>query len=106
MVDENTVLGLATIRENRGISLEQIADGTKISIRLLRAIERGEFKKLPGGIYNTSYLKQYARFIDFDEDILLGFYRESLAAAAEAEQTKTGTDTMYFGVHPGGLTSH
>ena len=56
---ENGVLGLATIRQNRGISLAQIAESTKISVRSLEAIERGEFSKLPGGIYNTSYIRQH-----------------------------------------------
>jgi len=80
MTDENSVnsvLGLATIRRNRGVSLEQIAESTKISIRSLEAIERGEFRKLPGGIYNTSYIRQYARAIDYDEsEILAVYYRE------------------------------
>ena len=56
---EEGVLGLATIRKNRGISLNQIAESTKISVRSLEAIERGDFRKLPGGIYNTSYIRQY-----------------------------------------------
>jgi cytoskeletal protein RodZ len=74
MQDENSVLGLTTIRRNRGISLEQIAESTKISIRCLDAIERGDFRKLPGGIYNTSYIRQYARAIDYDESEILAFY--------------------------------
>ena len=77
MNDEKSVLGLATIRRNRGISLEQIAASTKISVRALEAIERGEFRKLPGGIYNTSYIRQYARAIDYDETAILAvYYRE------------------------------
>jgi cytoskeletal protein RodZ len=71
---DNGVLGLASIRRNRGLSLEQISQNTKISVRALRAIEEGEFKKLPGGIYNTSYIRQYARAIDFDESELLAYY--------------------------------
>src|SRR4051812_4300255 len=78
MKDEKSVLGLATIRRNRGISLEQIADSTKISVRSLEAIERGEFKKLPGGIYNTSYIRQYARAIDYDESALLAVYHREM----------------------------
>jgi cytoskeletal protein RodZ len=74
MQGDTSILGLATIRHNRGISLEQIAQSTKISIRSLRAIEGGDFKKLPGGIYNTSYIKQYAHAIDFDEKELLDYY--------------------------------
>lgn len=74
MAEQNGVLGLATIRTNRGVTLEQIAQATKISLRSLRAIEAGEFKKLPGGIYNTSYIRQYAAAIDFDPAPLLEFY--------------------------------
>jgi cytoskeletal protein RodZ len=71
---DNSVLGLASIRRNRGLSLEQISHSTKISLRALQAIEEGEFKKLPGGIYNTSYIRQYARAIEFDESELLAYY--------------------------------
>jgi cytoskeletal protein RodZ len=71
---DNSVLGLATIRRNRGLTLEQIANVTKISVRSLQAIEGGEFQKLPGGIYNTSYIRQYASAIDFDAATLLDFY--------------------------------
>jgi len=79
MTDEKGVLGLSTIRRNRGISLEQIADSTKISIRSLEAIECGDFGKLPGGIYNTSYIKQYARAIDYDESALLAVYQSEMS---------------------------
>ena len=74
MGHDNSVLGLASIRRNRGLSLEQISKDTKISVRALQAIEQGEFKKLPGGIYNTSYIRQYARAIEFDESELLAYY--------------------------------
>ena len=69
---------LATIRQTRGISLEQISSDTKIGVRLLRAIEEGEFKKLPGGIYNTSYIRQYARAVDVDEAELLAYYHAKM----------------------------
>lgn len=62
-------------RRRKGISLEAIVSQTKIGRRYLEAIERGEFDKLPGGVYNLSYLRQYARAIQFDEEELVGFYR-------------------------------
>jgi len=34
-------------------------------VRALKAIEAGDFKKLPGGIYNTSYIRQYAQSYGF-----------------------------------------
>src|SRR5215469_12227120 len=88
MKDES-VLGLATIRRNRGISLEQIAASTKISVRALEAIEHGEFRKLPGGIYNTSYIRQYARAIDYDESAILAeYYRQTGAPPESGPQEK------------------
>jgi len=84
--EDGSVLGLATIRRNRGISLEQIAESTKINIRSLKAIEGGDFKKLPGGIYNTSYIRQYARAIDFDEAELLAFYRTRMPDANGSDE--------------------
>ena len=83
MSHDNGVLGLASIRRNRGLSLEQISQNTKISVRALRAIEEGDFKKLPGGIYNTSYIRQYARAIEFDESELLAYYHSKTEVVPE-----------------------
>src|SRR5262245_42567747 len=67
-------LDLTQSRKRAGISLEQIAERTKISLRFLRAIEAEEFEKLPGGIFTTSYLRQYAAAIGYGETELLDHY--------------------------------
>jgi len=92
MNDEHSVLGLATIRRNRGISLQQIAESTKISVRSLEAIERGDFRKLPGGIYNTSYIRQYAKAIDYDESAILAVYHRQMTP----EETFASTPKRSF----------
>jgi cytoskeletal protein RodZ len=74
MKQEKGILGLPAIRRNRGITLEEISGTTKIGVRLLEAIENGEFRKLPGGIYNTNYIRQYAQAIRYDEAELLDYY--------------------------------
>ena len=79
MKEQSSVLGLATVRRNRGITLEEIAEQTKISVRALEAIEHGDFRKLPGGIYTTSYIRQYARFIDYPADDILEYFRRLMA---------------------------
>jgi cytoskeleton protein RodZ len=66
---------VADIRETKGISLEQISHLTKLRVSTLKAIEDGDFNALPGGIYNISYIRQYARAIDADESHLLHLYR-------------------------------
>ena len=82
-----TSLRLEENRKRHGVSLEQISDRTKISTRFLRAIETEEFEKLPGGVFNTNYIRQYASSIDFPEDQLLECYAtfEQTRQKAEAD---------------------
>jgi cytoskeletal protein RodZ len=81
---DTSILGVKIWRQNKGISLEAIAASTKLSVRQLEAIESGDFSKLPGGIYNTNYIKQYARAIEFDEIDLLAFYQERCPSVTKA----------------------
>ncbi len=71
---------LTSIRTNKGISLEEIAENTKIKVSTLRALEEGEFDSLPGGIYNISYIRQYARAVGADESSLIEMYRSKFLA--------------------------
>jgi|SRR5215469_18237448 len=84
---DNSILGVKNWRQQKGISLQSIAASTKLSVSQLEAIEAGDFARLPGGIYNTSYIRQYARAIDFDEAKLIAFYQQvsRLASAVSAE---------------------
>jgi cytoskeleton protein RodZ len=65
---------LAGLRTSKGITLQEIAKQTKISVRYLEAIESGRFKALPGGVYNISYIRQYAQAIGYEETTLLEHY--------------------------------
>jgi len=76
-VKDTSILGVKSWRQERGISLDSISASTKLSMRHLEAIESGDFKRLPGGIYNTNYIRQYARAISFSEADLLAFYHNS-----------------------------
>ena len=78
---DTSILGVKIWRQQKGISLETIAASTKLSVRHLEAIESGDFSRLPGGIYNTNYIKQYARAIEFDEADLLAFYQDTCSPA-------------------------
>ena len=82
------MLELSAIRRNRGISLEQIAESTKISVRSLTAIENCDFARLPGGIYSTSYIRQYARAIDYDEQQILEVYHSAMNTGESAPSRK------------------
>lgn len=96
MISTSSV-NLQELRHRKGLSLEEIADKTKISTRFLRAIEAEEFDKLPGGLFDTSYIRQYARAIEAEEEDVLRRYASFLAACKhqqacrEAEVKKTRT---------------
>jgi cytoskeletal protein RodZ len=79
-------LELASRRKRNAISLEQISHATKIGMRSLEAIEAGEFQKLPGGVYSTSYIRQYARAIDFDESLILEHYYSVMGIKPETPE--------------------
>ena len=66
---------VASIRQTNGISLEEISQNTKLKVTTLRAIEEARFDMLPGGIYNISYIRQYARAIGADEGALVKMYQ-------------------------------
>jgi transcriptional regulator with XRE-family HTH domain len=59
---------LRRLRIQRGITLPQIVDATKVSIELLTGLERNDFTYWPGGIYARAYIRQYAYAIGVDPD--------------------------------------
>ena len=58
---------LRLAREERGIPLREICEQTRISVHYLEAIEANDYKRLPGGVFNRSFIKAYARCVGYDE---------------------------------------
>ena len=46
-------------RDRRGITLQAIADSTKISISLLAALERNDMSRWPNGIFRRAFVREY-----------------------------------------------
>ena len=61
-------------REFRGITLEAITRDTKISNHHLIALEQEHFNQLPGGVFNKSMVREYARVVGLDQDEWVGRY--------------------------------
>jgi cytoskeleton protein RodZ len=55
-------------RELRGVSLREIADDTKISVRFLQALESDRVDLLPGGIFRRTFVRQYAQHLGLDAE--------------------------------------
>lgn len=54
-------------REGRSLSLANVEAVTKIQIRHLEALERGDLADLPGGVFRKGILRAYLRAVDLDE---------------------------------------
>ncbi|MFN2512765.1 MAG: helix-turn-helix domain-containing protein [Pyrinomonadaceae bacterium] len=80
---------LRLTREERGIPLREISDETRISIHYLEAIESNDYKRLPGGIFNRSFVRAYARCIGYDEKEALEGYSRYMRESGE-----TGDDVV------------
>ena len=76
---------LRLAREARGIALREISEQTRISIRYLEAIESDDYKRLPGGIFNRSFIRAYAKFVGLDEHLALEDYARTLRERGESD---------------------
>ena len=54
-------------REQLGVPLEAVADGTKVSLRFLRALEAGDIASLPGGVFQRGIVRNYCRYLGLNE---------------------------------------
>src|SRR5215468_4230644 len=63
-------------REEKGISIQEIAESTHISIRFLQAIENDAYDVLPGGVFNRAFVRNFARQVGFDEEQAVNLYQE------------------------------
>jgi cytoskeletal protein RodZ len=76
---------LRKAREERGYSLDDVQDITKIRKRYLEAIEEGDYKVLPGTFYARAFVKNYAETVGLDaEEVCRLFERELPEPEADA----------------------
>jgi cytoskeletal protein RodZ len=68
---------LYAARERKGVDLYRAERDTKIRARYLGALERGDYKELPGAVYTKGFLRNYALYLGLDpEEVLAQWRRE------------------------------
>ena len=83
---------LKAAREQRGVSLRQISNKTKIPVAALEALEHNDISRLPGGLFSRAFVRSYALEVGLDPDqtidkFVARFPEVSVTAAhAAAEQ--------------------
>lgn len=72
---ERVCLRLRSAREASGLSLEAVAEQTKINPRYLLALEECRFKDIPfSAMYQKNFIKKYALAIDTDPEQFISQY--------------------------------
>lgn len=76
-------LELKAERERNGVSLKAIADHTRIPLRHLEELERGDIDNWPAGVYAKSWARDYAKEAGIDPERVMAM----VAPVAEVEPT-------------------
>ena len=72
---------LRSARERRGLSLQELANNTRIASSVLHGLESGSLDRLPGGLYSRAFVRAYAQEVGLSPDETVEAF---LKAAPEA----------------------
>ena len=76
---------LRQVREARGLTLDHMANTTKIAIYYIRHLEAEEYEDLPAKVYVRGYLKQLAKLLKLDSEPMVRSYTDRMEKPAEEE---------------------
>ena len=77
---------LRQAREERGFTLSEVSEQTRISSLYLESIENDNYRILPGGIFNKGFVKSYAKFVGINEQEALLDYAQLVSVTAGNEE--------------------
>src|SRR5882757_1374243 len=78
---------LYAARERKGVDLYRAERDTKIRARYLGALERGDYKELPGAVYTKGFLRNYALYLGLDPEEVLSQWRRERGADGKEQAT-------------------
>lgn len=84
---------LKEVRLEKGLSLEEISQSTKIKAIYLEYIEKGEYNKLPSVSYAHGFVRNYARFLGLNEKEILALFRREFDSDTAYRVLPKGFDT-------------
>jgi cytoskeletal protein RodZ len=102
---------LRAAREAKGVDLPRVERDTKIRARYLSALERGEYRELPGPVYTKGFLRNYGLYLGLDPEYLVDLYRLETTgvgadrAAAAGPRPRRRRRTRTFVVSPGAVVA-
>jgi len=75
-------------REQRNLSIQNIADHLYLEYRVIKCLENDEYDDLPPGIFIRGYIRNYAKYLEIPSEPLIKGYRK-LVPEEEAEEEES-----------------
>lgn len=85
---------LKEARKEKGYSLDDLQQMTKIQKRYLAAIEEGNLEVLPGNFYARAFIKQYADTVGLDGEKLLADYTDYIPSPNDEHYSENMATTQ------------
>lgn len=73
------------VRETKGLTVEEVASKTRIRSDFVKALEDGNFAKLPDQVFARGFVRSYARSLGLDEDDAIHRFAESAGSFYEKQ---------------------
>lgn len=77
---------LASIREQKGYTVDYVADKLHLRSRVIELIENNEFNSLPGAVFTKGYLRAYAKLLEVSPEPYLAVFNERYTPEKKPER--------------------
>src|SRR3989344_2030353 len=94
-MNESLGIYLKRMRKAKNVSIEQVAYATKISLKMLRALEEDDHTALPAPTFVRGYLQAYSKYVRLDSQDLLLRYQHHLATAPDSKKNTLRSHYLY-----------
>lgn len=91
---------LRETREQKNLSLEDVEQGTNIRKLYIKAIEDGNYEKLPGEVFLKGFIKTYGKFLGLNSQELIEQYKNEKNAPASTEEVASTTKAQEQPISP------
>jgi cytoskeleton protein RodZ len=68
------------VRETKGLTIDEVASKTRIRTDFVKALEEGNFAKLPDQVFARGFVRSYARSLGLDEEDAIHRFAQSAGA--------------------------
>lgn len=76
------------VRETKGLTVEDVASKTRIRTDFVKALEEGNFAKLPDQVFARGFVRSYARSLGLDEEDAIHRFIQSAGAFYEKQDER------------------